>query len=190
MLSITYLFENKQELDEGVIRGIASEFQDYVDDFATIADLFYAGRENVLPRILTRLAKLKNFLRNVEFTNKPGSSNMLLKFRQGWARWRFFYFLNDKMYKQCLDYVKKTGRDPVGYINISASDRIIPAMYNAKSSQDLIKLVELYEKRVGEVYKLVKDNPAISGYRPFLRQGLYGLRDLVIAIRRLVSYHS
>jgi hypothetical protein len=190
MLSINYLFKGEQELNEGIIRGLASEFQDFIDDFQAIGDLFHTGRENILPRIQSRLAKLKKFLKNVEFTNKPGSSNALLKFRQGFARWRFFYFLNDKIYKGCLDYVKKTGKDPVGFVNFSMSDRIIPSMYNAKSSNDLIKLVELYEKRVKQVYNLVKNNPTVSGYRPFLRQGLYGLRDLAIAIRRLVSYHS
>ncbi len=40
------------------------------------------------------------------------------------------------------------------------------------------------------VSKLYEKHPENKGYEPFLRQGIYGLRDLVIAVRRLVAYHS
>jgi hypothetical protein len=193
MLSISPYYEEKEDLaglDEGFMRGIGSEFQDFVDDFGAIADLFHLGREDIMPRIKKVTGKLKNFVRSRNFSIHPGGDSSLLKFRQGWARWRFFFFLNDKLYKNSLDYIKKTGRDPVGYLNFNFSDRVLPKIYKAKNSNDLIKVIDEYEDRVENVYKLAKANPNVSGYGPYLRQGMYGLRDLVVAIRRLVAYNS
>jgi len=181
-------FEQIQQ--EGFIRGLGSEFEDVIDSFAVILDLGHLNDLSVIPRVKDILNKARKVLQKNEFTNAPGSSNMLLKFRQGWSTWRFFYFLNDNFFKKCVDYVKKTGKDPIGWININFNERIIPEMYNAKSSDDLIKILDKYEKKLEYVYLMKKKYPDQPGWGPFLRQGLYGARDLVISIRKLVTYNS
>jgi hypothetical protein len=177
---------------EGFIKGIGSEFKDIIDDLKSLPDLIAVGQspQSAVFKTKTVLGKLDKFLSKLELNFDKIDSHGLLKFRQAFARWRFYFLMNDKVYKKMLSETLKTGKDASGYIDINFKDRIIPEMYNAKSSKDLIKLNDKYIKRIDEIYRLVKKHPENAGLRGLLRQGLYGARDWLVAVRKFASYAS
>ena len=186
-----YILEQlkEEDLEEGFAKGLANEYKSFTNDMASLADIFYLSRGSVLPRFKKIMTKLKMTLKRIELDpNREDTHHGLLKFRQAFARWRFFYFLNDNVYKPMVDYAIKTAKDPIGWVDISFKDRVIPGFYTAKSTKVLIDMTEKYEKRVEHISKLVQQYPYNYGLRAFLRQGIYGARDWMIATQRLANY--
>ena len=179
---------NTDVVEEGFIKGLGSEFKNMMDDFKGLADLFHSKPDKVMPRIKTTLAKFKQSLNKIELNPEASQKNWYMKYRTIMAHWRYYIFLNDPVYKKQLNNAK--GKKSIGVFDISFKKRIIPEIYEATTTQQLIQVVDKYEKRVEDVYKLFKRDTENKALKQFMQMGLWGLRDLMITIRMVASYKA
>lgn len=179
---------NYQTVEEGFIAGLAAEFGHTMRDMAAISDLFHQQPDKAIARIKVVLAKFRKTLSRIDLDPNAGSNNTLLKLRHKSSRWRYYYFLNDQVYKRVLADAKSGKK--MGNIDVQFKAREIPEIYEAKSTDQLIKIVDKYEKRVNEVYNLYKKDEENKGLKRLIQQGLFGLRDLVTAIHMTATYKA
>jgi len=177
----------KQPVEEGFLRGVYTDVKHAQHAFTSVGDLFHLRKAKILPRVKKVLSKTKQTVQKMDFTPPKGRSPILSN-AQMQDNWRFYYFTNDKIFKTCMDKAKK-GQDPIKFFDLSFRDKVANELYASKSTNDVLKFIDKFEKRVEMVHKAAEKDPDNSSWLNFLKQAIYGLRDFVIAVERFVAYN-
>jgi len=192
MLSVQSLYEN-QNIEEGIIRGLATtqyrSFRQMMSQFAMFKALLKdpLGKVKHIEQTLDSWSK-KFASMNIDLKD---SNHEILKGLDKLVFWRFYVILNDEFYKKCIKDVIERSVGKNIWVDINFKDREIPMVYNIKSSDDIIKILNTYKKRVNEVYQLSLKHPdKAKQFGAMINFGLFGLLDLFNVIHSVISYGS
>ena len=181
-------------LNEGIIRGLANEPWTLGQAIKSIIDGLHLIKgmspEQKQKRIKQALFTFKREIKNMNVKFNIGSFRPIQKFMSAFGLWRHHVILNDKVYNDHINKILETGKGPNIVGNISWSVRIIPDIFQAKDSNDLVNVLEKYEKRIDELVNFTKKHPDNPGFDPMLTWGIYGLRDLMIVVNRMATYSA
>jgi hypothetical protein len=185
------MISNYQTFQEGFIRGLATTPIRWIEQYKALFDMFsYLSDTNVKKaKIIATLNKVRNKLKllNLDLTS---SNHSFLKVIDSYAYWRHHLILNDKVYKKHIDNILKSGTSgPNIFVNIGWKSRQIPEIYNAKHTDDLVKVIDKYIARVTEIQKYIDKYPEKrKGFSKLMLWGIYGLRDLIIVLNAVANY--
>ncbi|MDD2819468.1 MAG: hypothetical protein PHN51_11830 [Candidatus Nanopelagicales bacterium] len=102
--------------------------------------------------------------------------------------WRFYFFLNDKIFNQMVSELKKhesTKIEGVADFDMKERTEATRMLDNARTIKDLIVIVNRYRARVNLVFDLIqKRKRAVKG-APF-QVALLGMVDLNKTVRKIV----
>ena len=190
MLSVQSLYEN---IEEGVIRGLVTSYYRGPDQIITQFKMLSGLLKDPLDKIKLIEKTLNDWVKKFSSMNidlQDNEHNFLKKLDK-LAYWKFAVILNTNFYKKSITDIIKNDVDKNKPIWIGFKDREIPMIYSIKTNKDIINILDIYKKRVNEVYQLSLKYPdKKKQFNKLLDFGLYGLIDLFTAIHSVVSYGS
>lgn len=181
------------QLFEGPIRGVATSpkraFNELIRNISDEIQIHKKPKEKIehVEKILHR-AKINFQDMNVDMKDK---NHKILSKLDKISRWRYFIILNDKQYNKAIEDIIKDRKGPTSWISVDFSSRHIPELYDIKSREDIVKIIDKYLDRTRNIGKLIKKHPDKWGeFDKMLNWSLHGLRDLINVIHAVVSYGS
>jgi hypothetical protein len=181
-------------IEEGTLRGIATIPVRVLHSINTYGAMFASIQEPEykIDYIKTNLAGFKETIKKISKELEYNRVSML-KFLQKVMLWRFMIILDDKTYKTAIDTIIETTdkitNPDVLVKNITGSKRLLPEIYNAKHTNDLVKIIDKYIRRVDEIGKLIKKYPEKRhNFGLLLMWAVLGITDFIHAIHNMASY--
>ena len=183
----------KQNIEERVIRGLATIPYRIIKQLKGFKDFFAYLKDPIdkVSYIKKELTAFRAELKIMDLDLKEGKHNFL-KFLDKVSFWRYYVILNDKVYNT---FVKEILENPPDvnivnkHVDTRFSERNIPEIYDVKHTNDLVKIIDKYIRRVEDLGVLVKKYPLKKKqFNVLLLWGIYGIRDLINVLHAIVSY--
>jgi TusA-related sulfurtransferase len=194
MLANKDLFiQSSDVLEEGLVRGLVTMpkrmFDETINNFIALTKV-PANKDNKIKYIKQELKKIKDKFTKHDLNLKDDANLFIVRKLTNLFRWRHYVILSDKRFNEAIDNIKKGGKVGI-WIDTKISQRDIPELFNIKTKEDIIKIIDKYEKRIDEIEKYMRKDPdKFEAYNNLLHWGIFGLRDLFSTISAIIHYGS
>jgi hypothetical protein len=186
MTSVNKLMESL--LDEGFARGQAGQYGNYAFNMGSEVISWFRTNESKFNNVKVKVTELLDWLHQAkqDHPNLNLQTNALLN----WFKtsesftWRFYPIINNSVYSKLVADMRSKDKK-IGLVassNIVARHEAVQVFNNAKSIDDLVKIVKMFQDRVNETVELLQHHEVF-----FMPQTLHNaVMDLEVTIKKVV----
>jgi hypothetical protein len=176
-------------LNEGYVRALGQDIVSNLSGAGTEMKGWFEGIKQKIAHIDKNSQELIMWLKNNKEVKLDNSSKIKNFFKTSNIQWRFYLLIDNSTFNKILSDIKsnnKSDLEGIFDINMNKRSSALLKLEEAKSIDDLIKLVTLYKERCKQVAdELLKRKEPIKGFS--FQAMLVGLTDLNSTVKRIVA---